>query len=124
MPVGEDGKFIDNVAFSKHLRKHSTEAENILREALSSKRLGYKFISQCRIADFFVDFCCRTHKVVIELDGDSHIPKTEQDHARDKKLVGLKYVVLRFRNEDVIEHLEGVLVEIKRVCDERPQWRF
>src|SRR5690349_1043325 len=117
MPVGEEGKFVDPVAFSQHLRKRQTPAEKALFQQLSYEKTGFKFVRQPRIDGRFVDFCCRTHKVVIELDGDSHEDNQEQDELRDKSLTKKGYVVLRFRNEEVFDHIERVLEKIKHVCE-------
>ena len=124
MPIGDEGKFVDPVSFSKHLRKKATPAEQALFEELAYEKTGFKFIRQHRIDGKFVDLCCRSHRVVIELDGDSHESKQEQDEQRDKALGEKGYVVLRFRNEEVIDHMDRVLAKIKHVCEGRPQFRY
>jgi very-short-patch-repair endonuclease len=106
------------------LRKRQTPAEEALFERLSYEKTSFKFVRQHRIDGKFVDFCCRTHKVVIELDGDSHEHKQEQDELRDKSLAEKGYIVLRFRNGEVIDHMERVLEKIKHVCEGRPQFRY
>jgi len=123
MPIGEGGRFLDPVSFSKYLRRNATPAERNLKKHLTIKKIGYKFTSQHRIDKYYVDFCCRTHKVVVELDGDSHDEKAETDMARDEELAELGYVVLRFRNKD-LEFIDKVLERIKHACDGRQPWRY
>ena len=124
MPVGEDGDFVDPVAFRKHLRKHRTPAEEILWEHLSQKQTGFRFTQQYKINGAYVDLCCRSHQVVIELDGSSHEHKREEDQERDQRLVENGYMVLRFSNQEVIDHIDKVLAKIISVCETRPQWRY
>jgi|SRR5579885_602651 len=124
MPVGEDGKFLQPVEFSRHLRKRPTLSEQVLKRELTRAKIGYEFVSQHRIGSYFVDFCCRTHKVVVELDGDSHENKQEEDELRDATLAGRGCIVLRFRNEVVLQHLDKVVATIKHACDGRPRWRY
>jgi len=49
----------------------------------------------------------------VELDGYSHNARLEQDAAKDRLLKDEDYTVLRFRNEDVMENLEGVLLTVR-----------
>ena len=108
--------------FASICEKQATLAESVLNEHL--RKLPYKFVFQHQIGEACVDFCCRSHRLVIEVDGDSHENKTEQDADRDKCLRDQNYQVLRFRNDEVLEQTERVLDEIFRVCESRPQWRY
>jgi very-short-patch-repair endonuclease len=112
------------VQYSRYLREHRPLAEQILGDALLGGKLGFKFVSQHRIDGKFVDFCCRSHRVVIEVDGEVHDAQHEEDASRDKQLSDLGYIVLRFQNSEVIDHLDRVLARITHVCEGRPQWRY
>src|SRR5688572_2192381 len=101
-----------------------TPAEESLWRHLKGSRQGHKFTRQCRIEDYFVDFCCRQRRVVVELDGDAHLRRIEEDEARDRFLVEQGYVVLRFTNDRWFSEPEVVLSEIRAGCDDRPQFKY
>src|ERR1700704_5323224 len=99
---------------ARHLRKHQTVAETKLwRELRELRHQGYHFRRQVPLAGYIVDFACLSQKVIIELDGAQHDePKARiADAARDADLVWRSFKVLRFRNSDVSESLEGVVLE-------------
>jgi len=56
---------------------------------------------------------------VIELDGSVHDKKInkEYDDARTTMLAGLNVIVLRFKNEDVINNITDVLKKISDVAN-------
>ena len=60
------------------------------------------------IGRYYVDFVCREHRLIVELDGGQH-SESPQDKQRDSELSALGYRVIRVWNNDVIENLEGVL---------------
>ncbi len=95
---------------AKNLRKNMTDAENCLWYYLRDRRLcGYKFIRQCVIDKYIVDFICRSRKLIIELDGGQHAEAIEYDEKRTKFLEREGYHVLRIWNHEVFENIEGVL---------------
>ena len=101
------------VAASRHLRLNPTPAEVKLWESLKQRQLnGLKFRRQHPIASFIVDFYCPQYRLMIEVDGDSHHQQTEYDAARTERLNQLGYQVLRFRNEEIFDHLDHVLERI------------
>ncbi len=54
------------------LRTNQTEAERQLWRQLRNRNLAnYKFRRQYPIEPYIVDFCCFSHKLIIELDGDT-----------------------------------------------------
>jgi very-short-patch-repair endonuclease len=69
---------------------------------------------------YIVDFYCAAHRLVIELDGDSHAERIEYDEQRTEYLRLLGCRVLRFANSDVFENLDGVLSEIEQWINQRP----
>ena len=78
------------------LRKNSTLSEVLLWEQLKNKQLiGYDFHRQKPIDEFIVDFYCPKLKLVIEIDGESHDGKIQEDKTREEKLksLGLIYYV-------------------------------
>ncbi len=103
--------------FAKSLRKNSTLAEGILWRNLRAKRFeGIKFRRQQAIEKFIVDFVSFEKRVVIELDGSQHAEGTSKDIERDTVLEANGYTVLRFWNNEIFEHLEGVLEVIREAC--------
>jgi very-short-patch-repair endonuclease len=93
-------------SYRSSLRNRSTSAEIALWNILKSKQLeGRKFRRQYSIANYIVDFCCPSEKLIIELDGDRHgdYQKIQEDEIRDKYLESLGYYVMRFENRFVFQ---------------------
>ena len=105
---------------SRELRREMTPAEKILWQELRGNKLGVHFRRQQVIAGFIVDFYCHKADLVIELDGSVHEgdEQKESDTERDKVLSKLGLRVLRFRNEDLIKNLSGVLGRIRELISE------
>ena len=80
---------------------------------------GQKFVRQEAIGPFIVDFVCRAHRLVIEVDGGQHAENIS-DKSRDRWLSDRGYRVLRFWNNDVIQNTEGVLEFISAALLETP----
>ncbi len=107
-------KFVLHAA--RAMRKNPTLAEAYGWQKLRRKQfLGLKFNRQFIIrhytfnkdeAYFIADFYCHRYRLVIEFDGDIHdkIEQKEYDILREDKLKSLGYNVIRFRNEEVLEH--------------------
>lgn len=105
--------------FARSLRKHSTDAEQLLWQALRNRRLnGLKFRRQHPIGKYIVDFYCSEKKFVIEVDGDYHLYTDENDIERQNWLESQGYRIVRFWNEDVLKDLEAVVHYIKQIVDE------
>jgi very-short-patch-repair endonuclease len=112
---------------ARHLRKHQTIAETKLWSELRKLRNhGYHFRRQAPIAGYIVDFACLSQKVIIEVDGIQHDEPAARaaDTARDADLTWRSFKVLRFRNGDVSESLEGVMLEVLAALGvvEKPEW--
>ncbi len=100
------------------LRRELTPAESRLWLELRAHKLsGFKFRRQHPIGGYIVDFCCAEFGLAIEVVGDVHAGKEEQDEQRTKALNALGYRVIRFTNEDVMMRLPTVLEEIYRACE-------
>ena len=70
---------------------------------------GYQFMRQKPIGEYIVDFFCSKLKLVIEIDGESHVDKYEKDKIRQQNLERLSLSFLRFSDLDVKTNLNGVL---------------
>ena len=76
--------------YARKLRKNPTFSERILRKHIKSGQLkGYRFLRQKPINEFIVDFYCKRLKLIIEIDGITHLHKKSYDHLREKKLMRL-----------------------------------
>ena len=65
---------------ARQLRLNSTLSEVLLWNELKQKKMhGYDFDRQKPIDDFIVDFYCKRLKLAIEIDGESHDHKFEED---------------------------------------------
>ena len=112
----------DYLPYNKKLKERSRELRNNMTAA--EKKLWYEylrnykyiFLRQKPIDNYIVDFFCSKLKLVIEIDGETHI--TEEDKKYDKRRTmilekyGLK--VLRFWNYDVLNGVEIVGEMIER----------
>ena len=104
-------------ARSLELRKHMTQAEELLWQALRHNRLnGLHFRHQQIIDGFITDFYCHKAALVIEIDGPIHIKQKDYDQDRDQILNIKGIQVLRFNNDDVEQNLENVLATITDAC--------
>ncbi|MDQ0836628.1 very-short-patch-repair endonuclease [Sphingomonas faeni] len=98
---------------ARDLRNDTTNAEQMLWRQLKGSRLqDLKFSRQMPIAGYFADFVCRSHKLIIELDGSQHVEAATYDDARTKHLEAAGYHVIRFWNNDLTSNMPGVLETI------------
>jgi len=100
----------------QQLRNNATPAEWELWNKLKQKQLeGRKFRRQHSVGDYILDFYCPTEKLCIELDGAYHLTLMQRqlDELRTEYLNSLNITVLRFKNSEVLENIEGVLEAIK-----------
>ena len=93
-------------------------------QELKNSKSGYKFSRQIRRGGYIVDFCCRSRKLIVEVDGEVHRIRLEEDAERTQALKDKGYVVIRFTNEQVLSKVEQVLELIRHACEGRPQWRY
>ncbi|SIQ31784.1 Very-short-patch-repair endonuclease [Rhizobium sp. RU20A] len=85
---------------ARRLRRAGTLDEHDLCNALRNRHLnGYKFARQVPLGPYIVDFLCREHRLVIELDGYQHAD-SKADLQRTEWLNANGYSVLRFWNHE------------------------
>jgi very-short-patch-repair endonuclease len=102
----------------KLLRKNMPAPELRLWNRLRNKQLdGHKFRRQHSIGGYIIDFYCPKRKLALEIDGDSHyFEKAKKcDIQRTKFLTSVSVQVIRFTNKEVMDNIDRVLVEIRRV---------
>ncbi len=94
------------------LRKEPTPAEAKLWSRIRNDQLGVTFRRQHAIGNYIPDFCSPKAKLIIELDGSQHLEQEEYDEERTKYLNSLGYKVIRFWNNEVTNHMDGVILAI------------
>jgi very-short-patch-repair endonuclease len=90
-----------------------TLPEKVLWKALRKPDLGFR--RQAPIGRYVADFVCLSARVVVEVDGGVHALAEVQlrDAKRDAWLKSEGYRVLRFKNELVLDDLDGVMATIR-----------
>jgi len=90
-----------------------TNAEKILAKALRGS--GISFFQNREIEGFEVDFLIPNPKMIIEVDGFTHLSQNKRraDIYKEEQLTQKGYTVLRFTNTQVREDLPGCLAEIE-----------
>jgi len=107
--------------FARELRAVPTDAERKLWVHLRAKRMAHlRFRRQQTIGPYIPDFYCSAAKLIVELDGGQHSEERNfvYDEQRTRWFEARGYRVLRFTNEDVLKHIDGVLECIWRAVRE------
>jgi very-short-patch-repair endonuclease len=101
-----------SIARARQFRKQMPPAEAALWNALRQLRAhGLHFRRQVPLGRYYADFACHHPRLVVEVDGQTHID-VEYDAARDAFMQGQGYRVLRVTNEDVRFNVSGVVARI------------
>ena len=99
------------------MRHKPTEAEDILWQHVRNRQIaGLKFRRQHSIERFIVDFHCAEAELIIEVDGPIHQYQEQEDILRQEFIENQGLRVLRFSNDDVINHISLVLDQISGAC--------
>ena len=107
---------------ARSLRNNSTLSEVLLWKYLKGKQMkGYAFHRQKPIDNYIVDFFCPELMLALEIDGISHDGKEKNiyDEERQRRLASLGVSFLRFRDIDIKNNIEGVLIRIEEWIDRR-----
>ncbi|MBT3948630.1 DUF559 domain-containing protein [Candidatus Parcubacteria bacterium] len=112
---------------SRKLRSNPTPTELELWKYLRKRQFyGLRFLRQHPIkfsidnkVDYFiVDFYCHDYKIVIELDGEIHKKQKDYDEMREGLLKEMGFIIIRFKNREILENVEEVLNKIKKLLFE------
>lgn len=109
----------------KKIRVQSiTPAQAVLFRALEllAKEYAFKVVKEreiytkegVRFADLFI----KKYGLIIEVDGDYHFTpeQIEKDKQREEEIWSKKKIItLRFKNEDVVSNIDGVLTSIRSI---------
>ena len=100
---------------ARELRNNSTKSEILLWYHIKGRQMcGYDFHRQKPIHKYIVDFFCHELMLAIEIDGESHFGKEEEDKERQEDLESFGVRFLRFNDEDVYYNLKGVVDSIEK----------
>ena len=103
---------------AKDFRKKKNRAEIILWKELQNRKFhGLNFNREKVIDNFIADFACEKVKIVIEIDGGSHIGREEYDQDRDNILRGYGFDIIRIPDTDIFYHLDATFFWIKERID-------
>ena len=75
---------------------------------------GYIFKRQRPIFNYIADFMCEELRLVVEVDGITHLNESVEikDKVREARLLDAKIITLRFSSEDVLKRIgvvKGIL---------------
>ena len=106
---------------AREMRKNMTPAEKKLWYGFLSGA-PWKFRRQAKCGYYILDFYCIPLSLAIEVDGNQHYTPDglQYDQARSDFLACNGISVLRFTNQQVLEHFDMVCEQIKKACNERP----
>lgn len=115
------GAPIDSFSKAQFLRRNETKAEKLLWEKLRNNQLGgLKFRRQHPINIYIADFYCHKYQLIIELDGDYHNQEEQKqrDEVRTEVLRLNDLKIIRFKNEEVEQDINQVLITIKNKIEQ------
>ena len=98
-------------------RANMTEGEKMLWERLRCYPRPLRFRRQHIIGDYIVDFVCLEKMLVVEVDGEYHSTDEQKalDELRTEYLNSVDFSVVRFTNEQVINHINDVVAHIEEL---------
>jgi very-short-patch-repair endonuclease len=100
---------------ARELRRNANEAEKQLWWRIRGGQLnGHKFRRQHALGDYIGDFVCLDARLVVELDGDTHgtDEREKLDAQRTETIERKGFRVIRFWNDEVFHHMDGVIEAI------------
>lgn len=107
---------------ARELRARQTPTERQMWEAIRAGKLGEHARRQQQIGPFIVDFLFGASRLIIEIDGASHIGREREDRQRQDAIEELGYVFLRFSTDEVEHQLPDVLRTIRANLRRKPSY--
>ena len=105
--------------FARQMRKEPAPAERRMWRLLRNRRLaGFRFRRQHPIGRYIADFYRAVARLVVELDGDTHIGNEEADRVREEYLRARGLRVIRFWNVELADDSDAVLDAVSAACVE------
>ena len=108
-------------AFQIKNRQYPTEAEKIFWDTYRREVKDIRLRRQYIISDYIVDFVCLQSHLIIKLDGGYHSEAEQvyEDRQRENALKRLGFSILRFKNEDIFNDIQGVFTVIRKKINEQ-----
>jgi len=98
---------------ARQMRHEPTPTEKMVWNIVRNRQIkGAKFRRQHAIDRFIVDFVCLEKMLIIEIDGEIHDYKKDEDQIRQSFLESLGFRVLRFSNHEIEHQLQKVINSI------------
>ena len=114
-----------NTKKARRLRQDAPIPDRILWGMLRDRQLGgLKFRRQEAIGPFVVDFYCPQAKLVVELNGMTHVGTGEADDRRTIFLRQQGLRVIRLTNDDLLEDQQAIADYILRQAIDRSENRL
>ena len=109
------------VVLARELRRKPTLPEGLVWQALRPRPNGLKFRRQHPIGWYIADFYCAAARLIVEIDGESHVmgDRPEHDLRRDQWLRAQGMEVVRFHATDVMRDLDAVVRSIIHAASSR-----
>lgn len=102
------------VVFARRHRQSPTKAEALLWKSLRRRQIdGFQFRRQYPVGPYFADFFCVRARLAVEVDGKSHRGRERRDRVRDTFFRRRGIAVVRFTNDQVEAHTQGVIDTIR-----------
>ncbi|GEM_PF-2424517 len=102
-------------ATAKEQRDNPSDAESKLWEQLRRGQIdGHKFRRKHVFRSFIVDFACLERRVVIEIETDDKDRESTEEKKKDQWLKSRDYIVLYFKEIELIQDPRGVIPTIER----------
>jgi very-short-patch-repair endonuclease len=102
---------------ARELRREMTPAEKILWRALRSRRFAdLKFRRQHPMGSFILDFYCARARLVVEVDGETHLGRALPDQQRTAWLQSQGLTVVRYWNNQLYDDFDTVLESLWSMC--------
>ena len=111
---------------AREQRKDNTVSEGFLWSRLKKGQLGVRFRRQEPLGPYIVDFACRSHRLVIELDGASHwgAKAAAQDAQRDAWLESHGWRVFRIPDVYIYRQLDDAVEMIRDILENPERLNF
>jgi CRISPR-associated endonuclease/helicase Cas3 len=90
----------------------------VAQRLTATKRMIFAPADEVKLEERLAEKMNLEARLVVEIDGESHVRRPEHDRARTARLEGRGYRVLRFWKTDVLENVQGVAADIVRALGE------
>ena len=108
---------------ARAMRKALTPPEARMWAGLKRLRAaGFHFRRQAPFRGYYLDFVCFQRRVVVEVDGQSHLSDEQirHDRIRDAVLAREGFSTLRFDNAAIRDNIDGVMDSIRAKLEDFP----